>query len=138
MNKILSLAILGLLISLPANAQRSMAAAMGPNGAGPLAGGSGGSGAGAPVGGGGSVAFHTLAPIPPAQFQIVDVSGGSNEFVPSSWTQFENGLAVGRAQLDARRKTLGEVADEYRHAERPKAKFSIIQDAVGNAIIERR
>ena len=138
MDKVLGVVILGLLFSAPVRAQHSMAAAVGPNGAGSMIGGTGGSGGAGPVGGGGSVAFHTLAPVAPTQFQMVDVSGGSGDFVPSSWTQFEQGLATGRAQLEARRETLGEVADQYRHADKPKAKLAIVQDAVGNAIIERR
>lgn len=136
MNKFFGLAIFTLLLSAPASAQHSMAAAVGPNGAGSIVGGGSGSSGGSV--GNGSVSFRTLPPVAPTQFQMVDVSGGANEFVPSSWTQFENGLATGRAQLEARRETLGEVADRYRHADKPKAKLVIIQDAVGNAILERR
>ncbi len=138
MNKILSLAIVGAFLAIPAHAQRSMASALGPNGPGyGLGGGSSSGGAGSSVGGG-SVSFHTLPPVPSPNFQIMDVSGVSSEFVPSSWTQFENGLAQGRAQLALERRTLGEVAAEYRRVQKPKAKLAIIQDAFGNAIVQRQ
>jgi hypothetical protein len=136
MNKILGLAIMGLFISMPANAQRSMVGTLG-SGASGIAGGTGGSQGGSSAGGG-SAAFHTLAAVPPTQFQIIDVSGVSGEFTPSSWIQFEKGLAEGQAQLAARRKSLAEVATEYRRTERPRAKLTIIQDSVGNAVILRQ
>jgi hypothetical protein len=139
MNKIVSLAIVVVFFAIPAHAQRSLAGAPGPNGAGSgVGGGSASGGAAGSIGGGGTVSFHTLPPIPSAKFQIIDVSGVSSEFVPSSWTQFENGLAQGKAQLALERKTLGEVAAENRLVEKPKAKLAIIQDAFGNAIIQRQ
>jgi len=59
------------------------------------------------------------------------------QFVPSSWTEFEKGLARGQADLAAERKPLGEIAAEYRQVEKPKAKFTIVQDASGKAVIQR-
>jgi hypothetical protein len=112
-----------------------MAGALGPNGTGSIQGGSGGAGGG---GGGGTVSFHTLPEVPPAQFDAIRVSGTKDDFVPSSWTQFETGLAEGRAQLAKEQKPLGEIAEEYREIERPKAKLTIVQDADGRAIIQRR
>jgi hypothetical protein len=137
MNKILGLAIMGLFISIPANAQRSMVGAPGPsasNGIGSTAVGQGGSGGG----GGGTVAFHTLSAVAPTQFLMIDVSGVSGEFIPSSWIQFDKGLAEAQAQLAAQGKSLAEVAAEYRRTERARAKLTIIQDSVGNAVILRR
>jgi hypothetical protein len=142
MNKLLSLAILGVLFSVPAYAQRGMSAGLGPNGVGYAPGGMAGSGGGAGGYGGGSsggsVTFHTLPEEPPAHFNVLEVSGTNEGFVPSSWTQFEQGLAKGRALLATRQKTLGEIAAENRHAEKPKAKFEIVQDATRKAVIQRR
>jgi hypothetical protein len=142
MNKLLSLAIFGVLFSVPAYAQRGMSAGLGPNGVGYAPGGMAGSGGGSGGGYGGSsngsVTFHTLPEEPPAHFNVIEVSGTSDGFVPSSWTQFAQGLAQGRALLATRQKSLGEVAAENRHAEKPKAKFEIVQDASGKVVIQRR
>lgn len=137
MKKLLSIAFLGVIFSVPAHAQRSMAGALGPNGAGyvPTGGSTGSFGGG--IAGGGTVSFHTLPPAPAAQLNTVDVSGNQTDFVPSSWTEFERGLAKGRADLAAERKPLGEIAAEYRQVEKPKAKFTIVQDASGKAVIQR-
>ena len=137
MKKLLSLAFLGFIFSVPAHAQRSMAGSLGPNGAGyiPAGGATGSFGGG--IAGGGTVSFHTLPTAPPAQFTVVDVSGVKEQFVPSSWTEFEKGLARGQADLAAERKPLGEIAAEYRQVEKPKAKFTIVQDASGKAVIQR-
>ena len=137
MAKIIGLALLGLLISVPANAQRSMAGAAGPNSTN-LVGGASGGGSGSAVAGGGTVGFRTLPAVASTQFQMVDISGQGEGYVLSSWTEFERGLARGQAELGVVSKTLGEVATENRHTQRPKAKFALIQDATGNAIIERR
>lgn len=143
MKKLLSLAIFCVIFSVPAHAQRSMAGTLGPNGAGYIPGGIGGSGSGGGYGGyggagGGTVSFHTLPEIPPTQFNAIDVSGEKAEFIPSSWTDFERGLARGRAELSAERKTLGQIAAENRHVEKAHAKLAIVQDANGNAIIQRQ
>lgn len=143
MKKLLSLAIFCVVFSVPAHAQRSMAGTLGPNGAGYVPGGIAGSGAGGGYGGyggagGGTVSFHTLPEIPPAQFNTVDVSGEKEQFIPSSWTDFQRGLARGEAELNAEHKTLGEIAAENRKLEKPKAKLEIVQDASGKAIIQRQ
>jgi len=140
MKKLLSLAILGVVFSVPAHAQHSMAGTLGPNGTGYIPGGiagSGNSGYGG-YGGAGTVSFHTLPAVPPTQFKTVDVSGDSAEFIPSSWTEFERGLAKGTAELNAEHKTLGQIAAENRQVEKPHAKLAIVQDANGAAIIQRR
>jgi hypothetical protein len=131
MKKLLGFAILGLTLSLPIHAQRAMGGSGGPASS---AGGASGSG----IGGGGTVSFHTLPDVPRAQFQIVDVSGGDASFFPSSFMQFEKGIAEGEAALAFRRKSLGEVARENRAAEKPKAHLTITQDSFGNAYIERQ
>ena len=109
-------------------------------GAGPTSnnnGGGGGSGAG-PVGGGGFTAFHTLPVYPRTQFQIVEISGGDSSFFPSSYLPFAEGIAGGEALLSMKHKTLGEVAKDYRQADKPKAKVMLTQDQSGNAVIERQ
>jgi hypothetical protein len=138
MKKILGIAILGVIFAVPAHAQHSMAAVAGPNGPGYIEGGTAGSGGTGGGGAGGKSSFHTLPQTAPKQFDTIGVSGTESEFVPSSWTQFEQGLAEGRALLATQRKTLGEIADENRLVEKPKAKLTIIQDANGRAIIQRR
>jgi hypothetical protein len=139
MNKILAVAILGVIFTVPAHAQRSMAGSLGPSGAGYIQGGTAGSGGpGGGGGGGGTVSFHTLPAVPPTQFDAIRVSGSNDDFVPSSWTDFEKGLAIGRAQLSVEQKTLGEIAEENREIEKPKAKLTIVQDGDGRAIIQRR
>ena len=132
MKKLLSFAILGLFFSLPARAQKTTMS----GGLGPTAGGAGGGGA---VGSGsGTVGFHTLPNYPRTQFQAIDVSGTAYDFTPSSWTSFNAGLAQGQAALAARARSLADVAAETRHSERPKAKLIIMQDAFGNAVIQRQ
>lgn len=139
MKKILGIAILGVIFAVPAHAQRSMSAVAGPNGPGYIEGGTAGSGGlGGGGGTGGKSSFHTLPQNGPRQFDAIGVSGTEGEFVPSSWTQFEKGVAEGRALLATQRKTLGEIAVENQLVERPKAKLTIIQDADGRAIIQRR
>lgn len=129
MKKLVGFAVLAVLFAIPAHAQR------GAGSSSSNVTGSGGGGAGS-VGGGSTVGFHTLPPAPRAQFLTIDFSGV--ETVTSYFLPFEKGIAVGESDLDASRKTLAEVAVENRHAERPKAKFMIEQDAVGNAILIRR
>jgi hypothetical protein len=132
MKKIIGFAVLGLSLSMPIHAQRTMA-----GGSGPSSNNSGGTGGG-PIGGGtGSTTFRTLPSIPRAQFLMTDISGGDSSFFPSSFMQFDKGIEEGKAALAAQRKTLGEVALEYRHTEKPRAKLTMTQDAFGNAVIER-
>ena len=135
MKKLLAFAIFGLFLSLPTNAQqRALSGGVGPTGNG-----GGGVGGGGGMGGGGvSANFHTLPNYPRTQFQMIDVSGNGPDFVPSSWTKFDDGLARGEAELAARKKTLADVAAESRHAEKPKAKLIITQDAVGNVVMLRQ
>lgn len=88
--------------------------------------------------GGGSIVFPALPNIPKAQFQIIDVSGGDTSFFPSSFVNFEKGIEEGEAALSLKRKSLGEVAQENRSAEKTKAKLEFTQDNAGNAVILRK
>ncbi len=129
MKKLIGFVILGLAFSIPAHAQRSMAGTAGPT--------SNGGGAGSPVGGstgGAAAGFHTLPTVPRTQFQAIDVSGGDVSFFPSSFMLFDKGIAEGESILASRQKTLAEVATENRHADKPKAKLNITQDAFGNVV----
>jgi len=134
MKTLFGLAILGLSLSVPTHAQQR---AMSGGAGGPTNNGSVGFG-GSPVGGAGAVHFPTLPSVPRAQFQMMDVSGGDASFFPSSFVPFEKGIAEGEAALAVRQKSLGDVALENRGSEKPKAKFAIIQDQIGHAIIERK
>ena len=87
---------------------------------------------------GGAVSFSTLPAVPPANFNVVEVSGASGQFTPTTWTQFQQALDLGRAQLTVKSKPLGDIAARYRHQDKAKAKFEIVQDANGRAIIEPR
>lgn len=87
---------------------------------------------------GGAVSFSTLPAVPPAHFNVVEVSGASGQFTPTTWTQFQQALDLGRAQLTVESKPLGDIAARYRHQDKAKAKFEIVQDANGRAIIEPR
>jgi len=137
MKKLLGFAILGLSLCGPAHAQRVMSGSAGitGNGTGAMSGGGVGGGA---VGGAGTVAFRTLPSYPRAQLGMLDVSGGDPSFLPSSFVQFEQGIAEGEAALAVRHKTLGDVASENRSAKKPKAQLMLTQDRFGNAVIERK
>jgi hypothetical protein len=128
MKRAISFAVLSVLFAIPAHAQR--AAGGSSNVSGP-----GGGGAGN-VGGGTTVSFHVLPAAPPAQFQTLDFSGV--ETVTSYFLPFDKGIAMGRSELDASRETLAQAAAENRRAERAKAKFLMVQDAVGNVVLVRQ
>src|SRR5262252_6736972 len=102
MNRILSPVVLVILFLLPTHAQRSMSGSSALNGTGSL-------GVGGGYGGsiGGSVSFNTL---PPVRFSVVEVSGANGQFTPTTWTQFQQGVELGRAQLRVEAKPLGEIA----------------------------
>ena len=137
MKKLLGFAILGLSLCGPAHAQRVMSGSAGITSSGIGATGGGGAAGGA-VGGAGTVTFRTLPSYPRAQLEMLNVSGGDPSFLPSSFVQFEQGIAEGEAALAVRRKTLGDVASENRSAKKPKAQLMLTQDHAGNAVIERR
>jgi hypothetical protein len=69
---------------------------------------------------------------------MIEVTGGDSSFSPSSYVAFDEGIRGGEAALAAKHKTLGEVAKDYRHADKPKSKLTLTQDRSGNAVIERQ
>jgi hypothetical protein len=114
MKKTFGLVLLGFLLAVPAHAQR-----------------------GGGVGGGpGKVSFPTLTRIPSTNFLMTEFSG--TETVTSTFLPFQEGIAAGKADLEADQKTLAEAAMENRQAQRTKAKFMIEQDGVGNVIMRPR
>jgi len=115
MKKSFGLAILGVLLALPAHAQRSVGGV--------------GAGAGKPV-------FPAHTSIPPANFLMTEFSGV--ETVTSTFLPFDRGIAIGQADLELGQKTLAQAAMENRQTERTKAKFVIEQDSVGNVIMRRQ
>ena len=137
MRKLAGFAILGLSLSVPTFAQH-LSGTAGPNSTGGGGLGSGGATGAGNMSGGSAVAFHTLERVPPAQFQMIDVSGEGLGFVPSSFVPFEQSLEEGNAALAIQRKSLGEIAREYRNSEKPKASKMLTQDAFGNARIEAK
>jgi hypothetical protein len=90
------------------------------------------------TGGIGTVSFRSLPAVPPATFNSTAISGSQGEFTPSTFTLFKDGMAEGQALLDAKPKTLGEIAAEYRETPRPKAKVVLTQDAYGYPVIEKQ
>jgi hypothetical protein len=115
MKRTFGLAILGVLLAIPAHAQRG--------------------GGGAVGGGPGKVAFPALPSIPPTNFLMVEFSG--TETVTSTFLPFDQGIIVGQAGLEAGRKTLAQAAMENRRAERTKAKLMIEQDGMGDVVLVR-
>jgi hypothetical protein len=120
MKYILGFAAFVLLSSVPAYAQRA---------------GGGGVGYGGSIGGGTS----RLPTYAPTNFQAVYLSGADNyNFSPSTFCSYDQAVKEGRAALAEQAKTVAEVAKEARTSDRPKAKFTIEQDASGKAVIEVR
>jgi len=107
--RIVLLGAMLMLFSLPAYAQGH--AALG--GAAPNGGlSSGGAGGGGGMGGGTSspAMFHT----PATRFDMGYAHGSDCDFVPSSFMSYDDAVNLGRSIIEAKPKTLGEVAAEYR------------------------
>lgn len=95
--------------------------------------------AGPGVGYGGSIGGSTsrLPVYPSANFQATYAAGADNyNFFPSTFRAYDQALKDGEAALTEHPKTIVEIAKETKAADRPKARFSIEQDASGRAIIE--
>jgi hypothetical protein len=92
----------------------------------------------ASVGGGsiGHVNFPNLTGHPATVFNSVVVSGSVQDFIPTTYVSYDKGVADGQAALAAKPKSLGEVAQEYNHEAKPKAKLAFVQNAYGYAVIE--
>ena len=130
MKKLLGVATIVLLFSIPAHGQgRGVTVGSAPS-ANATGGGGAGGGAG-DIGGGNSVRLPTY---PPATFVVSAVSGGDPSFAPSTFLTFEQAVAEGKAINDADRKSLAQVAAENSNAPKAKAKFSFVQDANGKVV----
>ncbi len=128
MKRFIGLAILTLGLALSANAQSRGGGTAGPTNGG----GNGGGGGGGAIGGAG---FSTLPNHPAATFAATAVSGTDAEFVPSTFLPFESAVAAGKAALDAEHASVAQVAEANSRAPKAKAKFALIEDATGNAVI---
>jgi hypothetical protein len=130
MNKLLGVAAIVMLFSIPVHAQ-SRGTSVGSAPAASANGGGGGIGGGAGDIGGTSA---RLPAYPRATFDISTVSGGDPSFAPSAFLPFEQAVAEGKAINDADRKSLAQVAAENNAALKAKAKFSFVQDANGKVV----
>jgi hypothetical protein len=128
MKKLLGVATIVLLFSVPAHAQSRGVSVGSASSASANGGGSSGSGG---IGGGASA---RLPIYPRATLDVTAVSGGDPSFAPSSFLSFEQAVAEGKAINDADRKSLAQVAAENNAALKAKAKFSFVQDANGKVV----
>jgi len=94
-----------------------------------------GSGAVPASGGASGSASAPIPHIPATHYNVTAASGSAADFVPSSFVTFEQAVAAGHA-AQARPKTIVEAAAENKSVERPKAKFELVQDDSGQAVIE--
>ncbi len=85
----------------------------------------------------GKVTFPNLTNYPATIFNSVVVSGTVQDFAPTTYVSYDKGVADAQAALAAKPKSLGEVAQEYSHEARPKAKLAFVQNAYGYAVIEQ-
>jgi hypothetical protein len=107
--RIAILGALAILFSLPAHAQSHTTLGGATPGGGYNTGGAGGAGG---VSGGSlnPVMFHT----PATHFDVGYAHGTDGEFVPSSFMNYEDAVKLGRSMVEAKPKSLGEIAAEYR------------------------
>jgi hypothetical protein len=127
MKKILGIAAIGLLFSIPAYAQgRSFGVGSSQNAA--LNFGGGGVG-------GGSVGGSSRAQLPahpPTQFGTVAYSG-EESFAPSSFLTFQQAVEEGRLE-SAPQKSVAQAAAENQVAAKAKSRVAFLQDARGNVV----
>jgi hypothetical protein len=103
--KIAILGALVMLFSLPAHAQAHAT----PGGASAAAGYVSGGGSA-----GGSASAPAMMHTPATRFEFGYAHGTDCEFVPSSFMAYKDAVKLGRSIVEAKPKTLGEVAAEYR------------------------
>jgi hypothetical protein len=130
--KIAGVAVLVLLCSVPACAQ-SAPHFVGGGGAAvntTYAGGGAGGGGGLSAGGN-----QPLPNYPPTRFAMHNVTGDSSDYVPSTFVSYQKALAEGQALISSRPQTLDEAARENNNAAKLKAKFIIVQNNHGEAVI---
>ena len=126
--KIIGLAALVSFSSLTVHAQH-MGGAPGPSTGG------GGGGGGALMGPTGFAVLPNTAPYHPAMGYT---SGSESDFIPSTWARFDQAIAQGQAELNAPRKSMVQIAEESRKTQKIKARFAIVEDQDGQAVIEKQ
>jgi hypothetical protein len=95
--------------------------------------------AGGGVGGGGisKPTFPTVLSYPRAVFASTAVSGTA-DFVPSTFLSFHDAIEEGKAELAAQHVSVAEAAEANLRARKTKARFALVEDANGNAVIARQ
>ncbi len=73
-----------------------------------------------------------------ARFQVTAVSGSEIDYTPSTFVSYNSAVTKGNVALASIPETLGQAAQLNRETPRVKAKFSLVQDNHGNAIIKLR
>jgi hypothetical protein len=130
MKSLVGFAVLALSFAVPAYAQ---AHAAGGGGAGlPVNSGGGG------VGGAESGAAVRLPHYSRAKFQVTAVSGSETDYIPSTFVSYNKALTTGHTTVASAPETLGQAAQLNRQTPRVKAKFALVQDGRGRAVIEPR
>jgi hypothetical protein len=124
MKRLLGLVVLALGLALPAHAQFL---------GGSIGGGSSLNNAGGSSGGG----FHASMS-QPTRFATTGVSGTEADFIPSAFVSYDQAIAVGKAALAEKAKTVVNAAAENSDRQKPRAKLAMVQDANGNVILVSR
>jgi|SRR5579872_5808669 len=131
MKYLVGCAVLALSFAMPAAAQSHVAGGGSATGFGTTTGG-GAAGAAVP-GGEGRLPHYSRA-----KFQITAVSGSETDYIPSTFVSYSRALTTGNHALASVPETLGQAAQLNRETPRVKAKFALVQDDRGNAVIEPR
>ncbi len=129
MKKLIGIAAFVLLFSIPAHGQTMKSSPVGSSASTNVNSGGGG-------GYGGSLSGSTggrLPIYPAAHLGMTAVNGGDPSYAPSTFLTFEQAVAVGKA-VNARPKSVAEVAAENNSAPKARAKFAFEQDGHGNVI----
>jgi len=138
MKRLLGLAILAAGLAIPAHAQGFHGGASAGSSSNGLPTNGGGGGFGGGFGGGLSSAGNRLPAYPLANFNLAAVSGTQAEYVPSTFVSYDQAVAEGREILATPPKTLVQAAREQASTRTDKARFALVQDRNGNAVIVTR
>jgi len=137
MKRVLCLATVMAVLALPAHGQSSKTVPV-ASAASPItsnSGASGGSGGSSGFSGGGSVGGPRLPAYPRTQFGVLAASGTQQDFVPSTFLEYDRALAEGRDILSNPPKTVVEAAHTQAVAPAGKARFTFVQNANGDPVI---
>ena len=132
MKYLVGCAVLALSFAMPSFAQ-SHAAGGGGTGL-PVTGGGGGGGGASGVSAGSKLPHYSRA-----QFQVTAVSGSETDYVPSTFVTYKKALTTkGHTAIAIAPQSLGQAAQLNRETPKIKARFTLVQDNRGKAIIEPR